>query len=1515
MKTNFLKVNRMYWLNSVAIAVAILLSSITTHAQTIPLGRTSSQVEVTEDSFDKTTITYTYSAIESFGVEAERGIFNEILIPGAYFTGALGTPKLPASKSLIEIPFGAEVQVKVLNATLTEYRLTDYGIENFIMPAQPSLRKDQSIDDVKFEFDEKLYQKDGFISHELATIEVLGVMRSYRIARLTIAPVSYNPVQGIIRVYNDIEVEVSYTNADRSLTEYIKASTYSPYFDVIKNNLVNNGTRDYPAHPDLTKYPVKYLIVSPRMFENELQPFIEWKTKKGFEVIVGYTDQIGSSYNQIQSWVHAQYNAGTPEDPAPSFVLFVGDTPQIPAVQGSSSYKMTDLYYASVDGDMFPEMYYGRFSATNAQQLIPQIDKTLYYEQYQFANPDYLSKITLIAGADSYWNPKIGQATINYGTQNYFNTAHGYTDIYTYLSSPYTGCYSPERIAVGYINYSAHCNETLWGDPSLTQSAVNAFVNEDMYPLAVGNCCLAADFGYPECIGETWMRAANKGSVAYIGSSPSSYWYEDFYWSVGAFPLQGDNNGYVPTFEETTLGAYDAPFVSDYVTTGGRIAVGNLAVTEVNIQGYPSHSSPLYYWQAYNVLGDPSLVSYNVEGVENTVSHLPILPIGLNTYEVEASPGSYVGISKDGVLHGSALVGPSGIAEVILDPILSSGDVDIVVTKPQYIPYMVQVPAAALEGPYVVLDAYTINDQSGNNNGLADYSEAIALNITLKNVGADPSAALTATLSGSDSYVSLTSSATQNFEALNTGASTTLNNAFTFQIADFVPDQHIALFQLTVTDGSDSWQSNLRITIQAPILSIQAEVLIDDSAGNGDGILDPGETANIKVILNNIGNSSVSDIIMNMVSSDPLLLVNTATVSHSSLNGQDQVELSFSVTASANSPIGHPVNLTLDAIAGPSGVYTANQIAMVVIGLIPEYFMTNGSATTCVGVFYDSGGPNGNYGNNEDFVFTFTPTNASSMIRADFLSFDLENNYDKLWIYNGADESAPLIQGSPFTGTTSPGLVTGLNSTGALTFKFTSDISVNRAGWEANISCYTPTAPPQCATNPLPANNATNVGMSSVLSWNSNDAATFEVYFGYTPNPPYVETVGVNQYTPFLEPYTTYFWKIIPVNQFGPAEGCEIWSFTTGGPEYLMANTTVTANGGMFYDSGGPNGNYGSNEDLTMTFLPTIEGVPLKFVFNEFDIENNYDKLYVYNGPNTSSPAFAGSPFTGTSSPGTLVSTHATGAITFVFISDYSVVRSGWAASFLMMSELNVDPEAMPAVICEGSSALLKANASGGSGNYTYNWSPAESLNDPTLANPVATPSVTTTYQVVVNDGSTQETGQLTLNVNPVIPVDLGPDTTICIYETIILDATIPNAAFYAWFDGVTTPTYTFVGEEAGLGTHTVSVTVTDINNCTSSDEVQITVDICSFIVEQELKLMIQPNPASNQVTILLTGNVQKAAYKLLNYQGQEVWASQELTIQGQYMKHIDLSGFAKGIYYLRLESNAGTVVRKIVIQ
>lgn len=901
---------------------------------------------VTVNNFESTRVQFAFEGLNYMEVKTPEGMFTELIMPGGYSLGEFGTPKLPAAKKLIEIPFGAEVSVKVLGYTTNEYKLSDFGVAHPVMPVQPSLRKDMDINEVPFEFKAEHYSKSEFIAPELATVEVLGVMRGQRLGGITIAPIQYNPASETIKVYNNIEVEIQYTGADPELTNYMKASTYSQYFNVVYDQVINPfNTRDvFDDHPDLVNHPVKMIIVSNPLFEETLQPFIEWKTIQGFEIIEAYTDEIGSSASAIQSYIQGQYADGTPEDPAPSFVVVVGAPDLLPAsATGSNSGQVTDLYYGSVDGDVFPEMYVGRLSARNIQELQNQLDKILYYQQYQFDEPEYLNDVTLIAGQDSYWNPAVGQPTVNYGTENYFNTANGFTNVNAYLSS-YSGAYDEERIAVSMINFTAHCSPTSWAGPYLTASDIHNLTNSNRYPVAIGNCCQSALFSHAESIGEAWMRAENKGAVAYIGSAPNTHWFEDFYWSVGAFQIQGNNNGYVPTVEETTMGTYDAAFISDYYPVASKKFVGNLAITEAHLQNYPTHSNYTYYWQAYQTFGDPSTLIYLTEGAENAVTHMPIVPIGLDIYTVEALPGSYVAVSKDGVLHGAALVGASGEVDVPIDPIVDGGDVTIVVTKPKHIPYITEVPAAALEGPFIVIDHFIINDPNGKNQ--ANYGESFTIDLTLKNVGADPSEDVTVSISGGDQFISLQDGndplVFEGMDAGDTDNTSSQADAFSFEVSMDIPDQHQASFEIHITDGTEEWTSNLRITGNAPVFSINPEYILDDSVdGDGNGRLDPGETAHIIFELTNSGGAEAKNPVIELEGNSPYFIIDESELHPDPILPDNTAEVAFLVYAHSSAAEGSPVDLFVHVEDGHHDEAEAH----IFIGQVPETTIGEGNAT------------------------------------------------------------------------------------------------------------------------------------------------------------------------------------------------------------------------------------------------------------------------------------------------------------------------------------------------------------------------------------------------------------------------------------------------------------------------------------------------------------------------------------------------------------------------------------------
>ncbi len=697
--------------------IIFALTAGTAMAANIPVTGEASSLQLSSESRSSLNFHVEVGGLQTMDVTTKGGQYTRLVLPGFHTSMVEGQPELPMMNSLINIPVGANARVEVSNVQTRLVNLADYGITNRVFPVQPSMSKSANPDEVAFVVDNAAYTQSE-IRNEIARVVYQGRMRAMDIGRLEISPVAYYPLTGELEIVESMDVSISFVGENRSEAQNLKAATNSPFFDHLYAGM--DGSRSFQDdYPDRVADQVTYVIVTPPMFAGQMADFVDWKTERGFNTILAVTGtpEVGSTTSEIQSYLHGLYNNATVENPAPSFVLFVGDVEQMPTF--SESGDATDRPYCAVDADLVPDMYYGRFSATNPSQLQAQLDKTMMYDQYTMPDPSYMTDVTMIAGVDSGYAPSHGNGQINYGTEHYFNASHGINSN-TYLYPASNGAEVPAAVVqscsdgIGFINYTAHGSQTSWADPSFSQSDINGLGNYGKYFLAVGNCCLTSTYDYGECFGETFLRAEGKGAIGYIGGSNSTYWDEDYWWGVGFHP-SSEIDGTAYPVADTSIGAYDGVFHENgelehtwYVTNDALVFSGNLAVME------SGSSRTTYYWNIYNLLGDPSLSTYMGIPETNNVSHIETIFMGQTSLTVDAANGTYIGLTQNGVLVGSGTVDVSGTLDVEYTEMLTPGSpVHMVAMAQNMVPYeadiMVIVPATVTIDP-MVIDVNTATD-------------------------------------------------------------------------------------------------------------------------------------------------------------------------------------------------------------------------------------------------------------------------------------------------------------------------------------------------------------------------------------------------------------------------------------------------------------------------------------------------------------------------------------------------------------------------------------------------------------------------------------------------------------------------------------------------------------------------------------------------------------------------------------------------------------------------------------
>ena len=185
------------------------------------------KLTITKNSYSNLRLTSTLSDLNFLNVKTKEGTFSQIAVSGYGNSMDIGNPRLPVLKKLIEVPIGAEFEIKITKQEFQEFDLNKLLINYKIFPAQPSVSK--SIDnpeDIEFVFNQDTYQKNEYFQQQLVNVQHLGTMRGVTMARIEIAPFQYNPVTNRIKVCTDLEVEIIFVGGDIGKTIEMKKSLF-----------------------------------------------------------------------------------------------------------------------------------------------------------------------------------------------------------------------------------------------------------------------------------------------------------------------------------------------------------------------------------------------------------------------------------------------------------------------------------------------------------------------------------------------------------------------------------------------------------------------------------------------------------------------------------------------------------------------------------------------------------------------------------------------------------------------------------------------------------------------------------------------------------------------------------------------------------------------------------------------------------------------------------------------------------------------------------------------------------------------------------------------------------------------------------------------------------------------------------------------------------------------------------------------------------------------------------------
>lgn len=833
--------------------------------------------------------------------------FSLIDFEGSIVTMKEGFAELPYIHAAVILEADKNVDLQFSGDDFVEYQL-DYPL----LPSRGVIYRDQDPSAIPYAINPKSLTNNWYPGN-LATNSEPYILRDVRGTNVYVYPFQYNAQKNVLRVYNTVYITLSDdTSTPVNPLEQNNSSIVYEMDAIYASIFVNyEDVRD-----DLTIGEMgDILVICTDRDESAMDPYIAWKREKGYQV----TKEVVAAGTNVNSLVEDTYAANNDL----LYVQLVGDWSDIKCNTLSSGSPMDPQIGCVVGTDEVPDISVGRFSAENPTHVTTQVNKVITFEKNPQMGADWYQIATGIGSnqgpgddgeldyehLDVIFNDKLDPFT--YET---FNPIYDPTGSISDVNAAVNG-------GTSVINYCGHGSPTSWGSTGFSNSNVASLTNGDMTPWIVSVACNNGDFHTGTCFAEAWLRKDGGGAVMFLGASISQPWNP---------PMRGQDY-----FADMYIGGYDYsahPGQNGINTTEGRTTLGAIIFNGLVLMTTESGgSSDWETAKTWNLFGDPSMQARSDAPAELILS-TNVVMVGIpfiTTVTAGGSPviAAMVTLSQDENYY-TGITDASG--DVTIIHALTPGDALLVVTGFNTETIYETVTVVPSAGAYVIYSSHIVNDASGNGNGMLDYGESSLLSIALNNVGTSDATNVEVILSTDDEYVTITDGE-ENYGTIPAGEIVQINDAFAVQIAADIPDGHGIVFNIEST-GDATWYSNFSEIGHAPEL-VLGGYSIDDTGGNGNGKLDPGETIDLTITVNNDGSSDADGVAALLATTSEYIVIDEASMNYGPVGAGSSEEQTYIVTAGSDTPAGHLAQFSLD-ISANLGVSGTGEF-FIIVGQIP----------------------------------------------------------------------------------------------------------------------------------------------------------------------------------------------------------------------------------------------------------------------------------------------------------------------------------------------------------------------------------------------------------------------------------------------------------------------------------------------------------------------------------------------------------------------------------------------------